>query len=141
MYMTPAIAVAILTFAVSLHAQPLYYDDTAIIERSAQPIASADAYADAELEARNNHIGDFVQGAIAGAGANKVANHYGYGTTTGKAAVVGGVLNAAAHSEHLQHAGQRLSDAMHHLGRRDAEAVLYQLALQRRSRLRDAGYY
>ncbi|MCJ1284289.1 hypothetical protein MMC26_003620 [Xylographa opegraphella] len=146
MYMTPAITVAILAFAVGLQAQPLNYDDAAITARSAQPEAYPeaypDAYADAELEARmNSHVGDFVKGAVGGMAANAVANHYGHGTSNTNAALMGGAANIAAHSEHLQHAGQRLSNSLQRLIQRDTEAVLYQLAIQRRSQLRNALQY
>ncbi|MCJ1432126.1 hypothetical protein MMC27_001482 [Xylographa pallens] len=166
MYMTPAIAVAILAFVVGIQAQPLIYDDAAIIERSAQPEAYADAfanaeaeayayayadaeaeayadpYAEAELEARMPvHKGDFVKGALLGVAGNAVANHYGVGTSNLKAALAGGVANVAAHSEHVHNAGHQLSDAMHRLVQRDTEAIMYQLELQRRSYLQNAAGY
>ncbi|MCJ1382689.1 hypothetical protein MMC17_005802 [Xylographa soralifera] len=232
MYMTPAIAVAILTFAVGLQAQPLGFDNSAIITRNAQPEAYAnayadayadayvdakleargihagdalkgaltgvaaniaanklgyggtsntkaalagaglnvalhshhlqdaansifqrdaeaeaeaeaeayaDAYADAELEARGIHAGDMFKGAIAGVGANLVANQFGHGTSNLNAALLGGIGNAALHSQHVQHAGQKLSNAVQQLVQRDTEAIMYQL--ERRGTLRNVISY
>ena len=149
MYMSRAIAVAILAFVVGIQAQPFNYNDAAIIERSAQPdayaeayaYAEAEAYADAELEARALHAGDFVKGAVAAVAANKVANHYGQGTSSLNAALLGGGANVAAHSQHVQAAGQHIADAVHRLVQRDNEAMLYRRALQRRSDLWNAAGY
>ena len=150
--MTPAIAVAILAFAVGLQAQPVTYNDAAIIARSAQPEAwaeayaeaYADAYADAKLEAREaGKVGEFVTGAIGGIAANTVANQFGHGTSNMQAALLGGGGNVVAHSAQFQKTAQRIlgRDAVHRLAQRDTEAIMYQLELQRRSHLRDAVNY
>ncbi|MCJ1402336.1 hypothetical protein MMC11_005556 [Xylographa trunciseda] len=114
MYMTAAIAIAILTFTAGLQAQPLGYDDTALVARNAQPGAAA--YSDAGLEARMNlHAGDMAKGALGGLAVNAAANHFGHGISNQNAALIGAGVNTALHSQHV-------SDALHHLIQRDAEA-------------------
>ncbi|MCJ1416791.1 hypothetical protein MMC32_003129 [Xylographa parallela] len=124
---------------VAAHSQHVQDTVHSVFSRDAE--AEAEAYADAELEARALHAGDFVKGAVAAVAANKVANHYGQGTSSLNAALLGGGANVAAHSEHVQAAGQHIADAVHRLVQRDNEAMLYRRALQRRSDLWNAAGY